>query len=536
MGCATSCIAPAVADLRKSVKSGDVDTALRVLTSCPHLLSSPISFFSSRAVTPLHAACERKQIRTVEEILSFLASSGLPTVQRALRPYCQRICVPLPSSVVEGVQMAVQLADYKGQTPLMYGCFVDCPELVRLLLTKGADPWARDLPAGRTALHYAAMSHSAAGLKMLMQYIPRDMLSQDGCRYMDATSDCGLTALHYCVFSDNLEALRELLYSHHLDVNAATKSQSYDDHWVLEAASTPLHFAAARGSLAAAVELLRYYDQRVIEDPSIEDPRTRVDTLGQTPYQLATLVHPSHCELSALLRPNQPLRVALRTALLACGAELALGPPPLVALAAEVLRHKLLEDVRCAVASVAVAAASAPPKPEAAVHPDLLEELRMSSLINTAPARGRGPTGRPCTNRGGAEVDRSPKMFGFDSVPGALPLEEGVASCGGSRPGGSAGSGFSPSSSPDFRVVRDSAWEDDGEYQEGKEVQCGVCLELPVVVMSPSCGHGICGGCAEQLCAGIASKPLTCPFCRRSVPAFMPWERPRFKTQSFGGP
>ncbi|GIL46569.1 hypothetical protein Vafri_3555, partial [Volvox africanus] len=204
--------------------------------------------------------------------------------------------------------MAVQLVDSKGQTPLMYSCSSDCPELVRLLLVKGADPWARDLRAGRTALHYAAMSDSAAGLKTLMQYIPRDMLSQDGCRYVDACSDCGLTALHYCVFSENLEALRELLYSHHLDVNAVTISQSYDDHGVLEAASTPLHFAAARGNLAAAVELLRYYDQRIVENPSIEDPRARVDALGQTPFQLAILVHPSHCELSALLRPNQPLR------------------------------------------------------------------------------------------------------------------------------------------------------------------------------------------------------------------------------------
>ncbi|GIL46568.1 hypothetical protein Vafri_3559, partial [Volvox africanus] len=250
-------------------------------------------------------------------------------------------------------------------------------------------------------------------------------------------------------------------------------------------------------------------------------------------------------------------------------------------LAAGVLRHKLLEDVRCAVASVAALAASAPPKPEAAVHPDPLEGelrfLRVSSLVNTVPARGSGLTSRPCTSRGGADVDRSPRMSGSNCLSGgALPghsctvsklpysatvinvgiavteldtqaadavlgcetrrVGEGVARCGDSATGGSAGSGFSPSRGPEFRIVRDSAWEDDGEDQAGEAVQCGVCLELPVVVMPPSCGHGICGGCAEQLCAGVKSKPLTCPFCRRLVPAFVPWERPRFKTQSFWGP
>ncbi|GIL90643.1 hypothetical protein Vretimale_15722 [Volvox reticuliferus] len=428
------------------------------------------------------------------------------------------------------------------------------------------------------------MTHSAAGMKALMKYIPRDMLTWDSCRYVDTCSDCGLTAMHYCVFSNNLEALRELLYVHHLDVNAATKNQSYDDLWVLEAASTPLHFAAARGSLAAAVELLRYYDQRVVEDPLIEDPRTRVDALGQTPYQLVMLIHPSHRELSALLQPNQPLRAALRTALMTCGAELIRGPPPLVALAAEVLRHKLLKDVRCSVAAVA---ASAPSKPEAAVSPDPLEGprfLRVSSLVSPALACSSSSTDRPdsSTDGGGADANKSPKMLsGVACVSGTHPGhnrtvprlphsttdanagisvserctgaagpmklspvggcgtsqgEEGVVRCVGSGTGGSAGSGFYRASSPGFRVVRDSAWDDGEEDHEGEGVQCGVCLEVPMTVMPASCGHGICGGCAEQLCAGLQNKPLPCPFCRRLVSAFVPWQRARFKTQSFWGP
>ena len=45
----------------------------------------------------------------------------------------------------------------------MYACYAGCPELVRLLLERGADPWAGDRCGQRTALHYAASEWQAAG-------------------------------------------------------------------------------------------------------------------------------------------------------------------------------------------------------------------------------------------------------------------------------------------------------------------------------------------------------------------------------------
>ncbi|EFJ45401.1 hypothetical protein VOLCADRAFT_94227 [Volvox carteri f. nagariensis] len=334
MGCTASCLVPAVADLRKSVKEGDEEGALRRLSSCPKLLSSPVSLFSSEAVTPLHVACERKR------------------TPAALKPYCRRTGAQLPCSVEGGVQMAVQMVNSK-----------DSPELVQVLLSKGADPWACDLHDGRTALHYAAMGRGSAALVALLRGIPAEMLVREGCRYTDARSNCGLSALHYSAHAGNVEALRVLLYDHHLDMIAATSSESFDELCLVASGSTPLHFAAVRGNLAAA-------DRRVIDEPSLEDPRTHLDAAGQTPHQVLMMVHPADVALSALLRPNQPVREALRAGIQAGGPGLDLGPPALAALAADVLRIKLQADVRAAAAAAAVvvvtAAAAAMHKPPTA--------------------------------------------------------------------------------------------------------------------------------------------------------------------------
>ncbi|GFR52938.1 hypothetical protein Agub_g15600, partial [Astrephomene gubernaculifera] len=265
MGCMTSCMSPKVAELDKSLKTGDERAALLKLAACPKLLSST-AVLSSAGVTPLHVACQSKQVKLVQHIVAFLHCSELDVVRQALLPYCRRAAVPLPGCVTEGVRMAVDLPNAKGQTPLMYACFADCPELVKMLLEEGADPWVGDRCGGRTPLHYAAMSGSGGCIDTLLRHLPPASLSRQGTRYVNAPSRCGLTPLHYAVYFGRLGAMRALL-EQDAALNTPSGAESYDvgvrAGRTCEAGSAPLHFAAVRGDVAAARELLRGYSQRL---------------------------------------------------------------------------------------------------------------------------------------------------------------------------------------------------------------------------------------------------------------------------------
>ncbi len=54
--------------------------------------------------------------QAVEQMLSFLDRSPLEVVRAALAPYCRRAGLPLPDSPVEGVRLAVGMANCKGET------------------------------------------------------------------------------------------------------------------------------------------------------------------------------------------------------------------------------------------------------------------------------------------------------------------------------------------------------------------------------------------------------------------------------------
>jgi hypothetical protein len=73
MGCTTSCIAPSVAELNKSAKAGDERALLMQLAQTPKLLSTPTSVLSSTGVTPVHQACESKQLK-VDELMYYCMS------------------------------------------------------------------------------------------------------------------------------------------------------------------------------------------------------------------------------------------------------------------------------------------------------------------------------------------------------------------------------------------------------------------------------------------------------------------------------
>ncbi|KAG2483715.1 hypothetical protein HYH03_017433 [Edaphochlamys debaryana] len=345
MGCASSTVA--VADLNKSLKAGESGrSVLLKLEAAPWLLSTPTSVITTTAGTPLHVACEHKQLQVVQQMLSFLSCSPLCTVREALQPYCRRMGQQLPGSPAEGVRMAVDMINCKGQTPLMYACTVGSPELVKLLLSQGADPWVGDRCGSRTALHYAAMSGSAACVEAILAHVAPRHMSRQGVRLVNARSFCGLTALHYAVFFDHTQAVAELL-RHDPLLSAVTSSKSYDMLCTCETLSSPLHFAAIKGNAETARQLLQHH-ALLSAAARGQDPRLQRNAAHQLPWQVAASHHPGSRDLVAMLHPGQALERAL--GLVPGGGPgsadaLRTGPASLATLAAAALQAKLRADL-----------------------------------------------------------------------------------------------------------------------------------------------------------------------------------------------
>ncbi|GFR45855.1 hypothetical protein Agub_g7188, partial [Astrephomene gubernaculifera] len=363
--------------------------------------------------------------------------------------------------------IAVDMTNCKGQTPLMYACAAGSPELVKLLLTQGADPWVGDRCGCRTALHYASMAGSVSCIEALMQHLPARDMTRQGVRYINARNMCGLTALHYAVFFDHMDAVEELL-RHDPQLDAVT---TCDVYVTCDPLSTPLHFAAVRGNVGVVRRLLAYHVQSTAPGglPS-RDPRLCCNYGQQLPWQVAASHHPSNRELVALLHPAQPLERALGLAGEGAGrgsSPLHVGPPALAALAAAALHAKLAEDLRAAQQQQQAALPSSPSTNTVA-----------SSLI--------GATLAAATL---ALEDRS-SLSSLAPSPGASPKRPG------SRP-----------------------------KQDEEDGWCGVCFAGAVSVAPAGCGHGVCLACASELSRGLLDKgrpkPLLCPFCRQEVAGFV---------------
>ncbi|GLC34398.1 hypothetical protein PLESTB_000732700 [Pleodorina starrii] len=292
----------------------------------------------------LHMAAESRSLDAMQQIFGFLVGADPETLQAALRPYCRRKHLQPPDSFAAAARMAANMRNNKGQTPLMYAAYSDCPEQVKLLLEQGADPWAGDNCGYRNALHYAAMAGSPACVEALMKHIMPHMLVRQGVRYINSRSLSGLTPLHYCVFYGHETALAQLLL-YEPNINAASTGESYDTYGSYDIYSTPLHFAALQDSTPMSRLLLLHYARRR-RLGTLLDPRLRVNSAGKLPSQVARSQ-----SLAALLHPAAPLGEVLgregEEALLGLGGgdAAALGPPTLAALAAAALRQKLLAAV-----------------------------------------------------------------------------------------------------------------------------------------------------------------------------------------------
>ncbi|PNW78288.1 hypothetical protein CHLRE_09g403500v5 [Chlamydomonas reinhardtii] len=587
MGSSHSCMVGAAspaAQLSRSLQAGDEHSLLLQLAEKPALLSKPTCGGGSgglggslaaqllpwtaahHGLTPLHLACENKQIKAVEQMLSFLDSSPLEVVRAALAPYCRRAGLPLPDSPAEGVRLAAGMANCKGQTPLMYACYAGCPELVRLLLERGADPWAGDRCGQRTALHYAAMSGSAGCIAALMAHTPPHMLNRPlprpgstgasaGCRYVDARSLCGLTPLHYAAYfacdpptttigansrpgsvsgsapvsttvtADALAALRELL-RHEPSLNAVSTSESYDMVLTCAAASTPLHMAAVRGNLGAARDILHHYALRSASTTGhwVADPRTRADAARQFPWQVASAYHPSKPKLSALLHPGRSVEAALLW-LTEVEEEAAAERSRAAREAAQeqhiggrrsIRRQRELQEEQHATVmqqvSRSTAAAAAAARPSAAASGGAEDSSVHGRVYAPLVLGGVGGIGPAPLAAIAAAALRSRLLHDLHRLESEEPLQTNL---------------------PHQVQVEEAVAAAEDAEEEDEDALCGVCFAEPKQVAPTSCGHGLCRGCAAALSRGLAAasgkdgrKPVLCPFCRRGVAGFTAYAAP----------
>eukprot|EP00727_Mastigamoeba_balamuthi_P012622 m51a1_g7983 hypothetical protein (201) ;mRNA; f:71804-72406 len=149
----------------------------------------------------------------------------------------------------------------RGWTALMTACFNGREDAAHALLLLGADPNARSVPDGRTALHLAASSgHARIVADLVACGADPAVLSADGSTAVHAAAQCGGPA--------GDEGLRELLRAGGPAGLARPRGNGY----------TPLHCAAAAGNESGAKILLA----------AGVDPRARAQSVrGETAIELA---------------------------------------------------------------------------------------------------------------------------------------------------------------------------------------------------------------------------------------------------------
>ena len=174
-----------------------------------------------------------------------------------------------------------------------------------------------------------------------------------------ATTYSGLTALHYAAHEGHA-GVAKLLLDHGADACAAADFPDLD--WgSATAGDTPLHVAAARGSLEVVRALLKgFAENSGLLCPARAPPRRARDPRGVRNDQGRLAYHVAlrrrHAWLSELLDPAVPIRYLLAGEAPDAGG--ALGPPRLAALAARALHAKLLADLEAVRAAGAAAAAA----------------------------------------------------------------------------------------------------------------------------------------------------------------------------------
>ncbi|MFU8780820.1 MAG: SUMF1/EgtB/PvdO family nonheme iron enzyme [Kiritimatiellia bacterium] len=182
-----------------------------------------VAFVFEVHATPLHQAVRARDLVTVREIIAVSIGSALD----------------------------VGTAD--GVTPLHLAAATDQPDMIRLLIERGASVNSRT-QHGFTPLHWAASRDAIESVATLLA------AGAD----MDATARNDLTPLHWAASRDAARAVQMLLDA---GANANARTASGD---------TPLHFAVRQGIYSQAAIVLAQFSLRTLDDDVLPELPTAV--------------------------------------------------------------------------------------------------------------------------------------------------------------------------------------------------------------------------------------------------------------------
>ena len=222
----------ALHDLTSAIKSGETETALALIRPDLPLDSVPKGFH----ISPVLAAIVYDNSRVLEALLAAGANAsatndmGEPLLHVAAAKGSDTLVRVLIAHGADVNARAVHKGhQFDGRTPLMAAVGSNDLTLVKLLLERGADPFAKD-SSGFTALAFAEIfgKRVANYLRKIMANSPQtsDLGLHDAARAglidrvrqllaegttVDARDDMGRTALHWAALSGHADVARALI-------------------------------------------------------------------------------------------------------------------------------------------------------------------------------------------------------------------------------------------------------------------------------------------------------------------------------------
>eukprot|EP00879_Flechtneria_rotunda_P000452 GHRR01000551.1.p1 GENE.GHRR01000551.1~~GHRR01000551.1.p1 ORF type:complete len:601 (+),score=258.81 GHRR01000551.1:339-2141(+) len=544
--------------LVKAAKAGDADLVMELVSRHPELLQ----YTTMRQFGAVHFAARANHVEVLQHVL--MKAAEVEYLYRLQKGTKRQLSL---------VQQLVNAASDRGVTPLMLAADRGCYESVKLLLDKGADPWAVDKLGGRTALHYAARYDNIAVLQLLIEAAgeqgPVRFPNRQNTKYVDVRTQTGFTAVHMAVHANAQQALAVLLGS----TANLMLSSLFDSLDCINCprGSTPMHLAARSGNEVVAKQLLKAYVETWAQR-QMPDPRLIMDGDDQLPCQVAA--SRQHRALAAMLLPSASLAAIFTDDELP-----QIGPPSLASLAAAALRGQLDREFSsieqgaqqhgCQPANgLAPVIDRKPPWHAAAYVAEGLDYDVADAAADEEPAGAVAIRARPasagiapaaCQSAAALPVDE-----GFDSAiaiasSSLLPAEwQATMLAAGVDSRDSSNSDIWTNVYEDGResnrkAEHTTAAEQANEHKQqpphcmitpdysnptaatsaGDEMSsssvvssdelsseddvCGVCFDTqPVVALAP-CNHQLCVSCCRHLLAMNSRCVLACPFCRSSV-------------------